>query len=206
MSEEQSNSEDEKLRQRDEQLSRRAKSFKSEHFGVRYAKASFGVSGSVWEPEKVAQLLNWIKHGKNMLVMIGPPGTGKTWACAALAELVFKKYDTVRYWKEQKILSKLRDGIDQGMDYGKLLEYLLDDQFVYYDDLGSNPPNDWRKEVIFNILDYRYNSRLPTVVTSNLNKREISEKYEPRVASRLFAAENTIITLWGKEDLRELGQ
>jgi len=70
---------------------------------------------------------------------------------------------------------------------------LVDDEFVIYDDLGSTGLNDWRKEVLFEFLDQRYVSMKPTIVTSNLTREEIYQQIHPRVASRLFAKENTLI-------------
>jgi DNA replication protein DnaC len=138
-------------------------------------------------------------------VIIGNPGSGKTYFCSALADLAFRKYSTVRYWNEKKLMSRLRQAIDEDQDYGEVLKYCLDDEFVFLDDIGSMPANDWRKEVIFSAIDNRYSSALPTVITSNLTKKEFTDRYEQRTHSRIFAKENTIIELWGFEDLRTTG-
>jgi len=146
-----------------------------------------------------------LKKGKKSLVLLGPPGTGKTYLCAALVDFVYRRFGHPRYWKEAKLYAHLRDAIENTHDYMLTLELCLDDNFVYIDDIGSTPPNDWRKEVLFNAIDIRYNMEKPTVFTSNLNKTQISQMYEPRIASRLFSSENTIITLWENEDLRSRG-
>lgn len=140
-----------------------------------------------------------------MLVVLGSPGTGKTYLCAALIGWAAPRLNTLRSWREADLLGHLRDSIEKFGDYSTTLKLALDDDFVIIDDIGSTPVNDWRKEIIFNAIDMRYSSGLPTVVTSNLTRAQISERYEPRTASRLFAKENTVIDLFGMLDMRQEG-
>lgn len=147
--------------------------------------------------------MQWLKDRKNFLVILGPPGTGKTWMCAAISYAAHRRFNTVRYWKEFDLLDKLRESIDKYNDYFKTLEQAMDDEFCIIDDIGSTGVTDWRKEVIFSAIDLRYNSMRPTIITSNLNRDQIKEKYEWRTADRLFAKENTIIDLFGMPSMRQ---
>lgn len=141
-----------------------------------------------------------------MLVLLGPPGTGKTYLCAALIEAL---YDSVisrgsfRAYKEDNLLKRLRESIADGHgDYMQHLQYLIDDYLIVLDDMGCSGHTQWREEVFTGAISYRYESRLPTVITTNLTVQEIREKYHARIESRLFASENTIINLKGMVDLR----
>lgn len=132
---------------------------------------------------------------------------GKTYFCSALIPWAVKKFDTIRVWHEDKLLQTLRDKISAGDgDYFKHLELMTDDELVIVDDLGCNKPNDWREEVLFELINLRYNAMLPTVFTSNLSKADFENLYHPRIASRLFASENTIVELHDGEDLRLSGK
>ena len=91
---------------------------------------------------------------------------------------------------------------------------MIDDEIVILDDVGfwwnearnSYKDNEWKIEVLYEFINNRYNSMLPTIITSNLNKEQFESVYSPRIASRLFAAENTIIKMFNKnEDLRSKG-
>lgn len=141
-----------------------------------------------------------------MLVFCGNPGIGKTFFCAALSEWSFKKFKTRRYWTEAQLLKRIRSGMETFKgDYIDHLIQLFDDELIILDDVGSQGINDWRSEVLFDALDFRYNSMLPTVITSNFSSQDFKDKYHKRVHSRLFATENTIIELHDLIDKRSQG-
>lgn len=147
--------------------------------------------------EDAKKLNQWIKGGKNFLVYLGSPGSGKTYMCAALIKYCWPKFESCRYWNEKKLMERLHVSMQEKHDYIKTIEYLCDDELVVLDDLGSLGLNDWRREVIFEFLDKRYCSEKPTIITSNFSREEIKNQFHPRVASRLFCKENTIIESWG---------
>lgn len=162
--------------------------------GQRYDSANLR---SLDIPAQDAKRINdWIKEGKNFLVYLGSPGSGKTYLCAALIKYCWAKFESCRYWNERMFIQRLHGSIQENQDYVKSLEHMCDDEFVIFDDLGSTGLNDWRKEVIFEFLDKRYSSQKPTVITSNFTQEEIRKGLHPRVASRLFCKENVLIQMW----------
>ncbi len=148
------------------------------------------------------KILDWINNPKNFLVYLGNPGIGKTFLCAALIPWAMKKFISFRYFNDRNLLTKVRESIDTGGDCLRELQLLLDDPLVIIDDLGSSGLNDWRKDILFETIDLRYNSMKPTVITSNFTKDEFTKHFHPRFCSRLFAKENTIIELDKAPDLR----
>ena len=150
-----------------------------------------------------------------MLVYNGSPGIGKTYFLACLIEWCYSNFNTFRYHREEDILRRLRNGIGEGKsDYLMNLEYLIDDQFIMLDDVGSgiNPEKvtnrdlEFRREVFFSFLDYRYRTGLPTVITSNFTRKDFKDVYSERICSRLFSAQNTIIERFGDNiDKRQMG-
>lgn len=83
------------------------------------------------------------------------------------------------------------------------LDYLMDDEFIILDDIGSAGLNEWRKEVLFNCIDIRYESGKPSVFTSNLTREEIYEGLGARAHSRLFSKENLILEFHEAHDMRQ---
>ena len=54
------------------------------------------------------------------------------------------------------------------------------------DDFGAQSDTAWAREKLYQLVNYRVNHDLPTVVTSNWTEREFSQ-YHSRIASRLKA-------------------
>lgn len=88
-------------------------------------------------------------------------------------------------------------------DYLGFLRSKIDDKVLFIDDVGASGITEWRKEILMDIVNYRYDLQCPTVFTSNLSKNEISAGYGERVASRLFSKENVIIEMMSATDLRQ---
>lgn len=114
-----------------------------------------------------------------------------------------KEISSYRYWNESELLKRVRSSMDEFKgDYLDALKYLIDDEIVMVDDVGSTGLNEWRKEVIFDMIDERYNSMLPTIITTNFSSREIKENFHQRVYSRLFGIENIVIEIHDGNDER----
>lgn len=142
---------------------------------------------------ELPKILNWLNNPNNFLVFFGGPGIGKTYFCSALFEKILPKFDqSSRYWNEAKLLSEIRRSMDLQGDYSIRALECTDDHFLMLDDIGCSKRNDWREEILFTIIDERYNSQKPTVLTSNLSRSELGE-YHPRLLSRIYAKENCIV-------------
>ena len=74
------------------------------------------------------------------------------------------------------------------------LSYLIDHELVMLDDVASQVPTQWQKDMFFDFVDQRYNHpSKPTIITSNLSRNQFNEIYHYRVTSRIFSNENTIL-------------
>lgn len=186
---------------------RRIEQIQAFNIGQRYAGASlsriaFGEGGTD------VKVLDWIKKGKNFLLYFGAPGIGKTYFCSALIPWVHKKFHHYRYWNERDFLGRIREGFGKfdSYDHIQATKRLIDYDFLIIDDLGSTSVNDWRREIWFEVIDSRYESKLPTVITSNLNRDQIRDPqlgFGSRCASRMFSKENLIIEMHDGKDLRQ---
>jgi DNA replication protein DnaC len=54
------------------------------------------------------------------------------------------------------------------------------------DDLGAERSTDWVREVFYLIIDNRYSAMLPTIVTSNFSPKDLADKLDDRMISRLL--------------------
>lgn len=137
-----------------------------------------------------------MKIKSNFLIYCGSPGIGKTYLCASLVEWAMMNFRSFRYWKEQDLLQQIRTNMDTYKgDYLLSLKYLIDDPLVIIDDIASDKHSEWREEVLFSLVDNRYNSMLPTIITSNLTVNQFKKTYQERFCSRLFAKDNQVIEI-----------
>lgn len=147
-----------------------------------------------------------MENPKYFLVVTGPPGIGKTYFCAAMLEFLPQTIRSVRVWNEREMLKRLRNGIDEGKgDYLANLQYMVDDELVIIDDIGSSGRTDWREEILMELVDLRYRNGLATILTSNLSREDFFREYNTRIGSRIFAKKNTILDLKNMPDQRSLG-
>jgi len=58
------------------------------------------------------------------------------------------------------------------------------------DDLGAQNDSAWATEKLYQIIDYRYRSRLPLMVTTNINPFAPGGRLDPRIISRLLDGAN----------------
>ena len=68
------------------------------------------------------------------------------------------------------------------MSFDERFESVRTASLLILDDLGSHVTSPWAQEKLFQILNYRYNLELPTVITTNYLALE---DFEPRIRSRL---------------------
>ncbi len=65
--------------------------------------------------------------------------------------------------------------------YDERFEQIRSVYLLVIDDLGAEQSTPWAVEKLYQIFNYRYNNRLPTVVTSNCDL----DSLDPRIRSRL---------------------
>lgn len=109
------------------------------------------------------------KRGKGLL-LYGTVGTGKTYAAACIANELISQGRPCLVTNFARITNTL-----QGMFDGK--QRYLDDfnrlDLLVIDDLASERDTSYMNEMIFNIIDSRYRSGKPLIVTSNLTKADL---------------------------------
>lgn len=175
------------------------------YFGDRYKGACFAKTNL--QETEAKKIMDWMSQPKNFLIIVGPPGTGKTHICASILPKIMARGNTVRAYSERQLLTRLRKSIDESTsgDYLAQLQLLFDDDVIILDDIGSSGYTAWREEVLMEAIDLRYHSRKPAIFTSNLSKEDFMQDYNYRIFSRLFATENCVIDLFGYPDLRQQG-
>ncbi|MEO0563321.1 MAG: ATP-binding protein, partial [Chloroflexota bacterium] len=76
-----------------------------------------------------------------------------------------------------------RGSYSPGADsYDATFDRVRNAEILILDDLGVENPSEWAKEKLFQLLNHRYNKKLPTVVTTNVD----IDILDPRLRSRML--------------------
>lgn len=175
-------------------------------FGERYAGATLAKIRNI-DHGAGGQISQWLAESpRNFLILLGSPGTGKTYFCSAMLERLPKNVRFVRAYNEKDLLRRIRQSFSDPSsgDYITYLQSMIDDDLIIIDDFGCSGHTDWREEILFEAIDYRYSKKMPTIITSNLTREEIFSTYGKRIGSRLFSKENLVIN-FDDFDLRQEG-
>ncbi len=173
-----------------------------------YEKAC--LSQMSFEGNEAERILQWLQKPEDILFIYSAPGLGKTHLCAAIVNYYIAQEKPCYYIKEKALFEKLRGVISDGLNEEEYLKYLCENVFFILDDICSTRNNsdhsgmtDWQKDILFTFLDYRVNSRFPTIITSNYSLDQLGKMFHERFISRLGAARNTIIELRGLDKRKE---
>ena len=133
----------------------------------------------------------------NFLVLAGPTGRGKTHLAMAIAWEWFDDGFSVLFARVDDLLDWLRQGYDDNT-YHQRLEKVRRCELLILDDLGTEHAKEWAGERIDRIVDWRYVSRMPLVVTTNAKSEDLAQ----RVASRLADRNCSVVAQIDAEDYR----
>ncbi|GCE19344.1 hypothetical protein KDK_31440 [Dictyobacter kobayashii] len=112
---------------------------------------------------------NFAQNPEGWLVLVGPNGCGKTHLAAAIANLSLDSGAVVLFEAVPDLLDHLRAAFAPTANevYDQLFSKMREAELLVLDDLGSQQSSSWANEKLFQLLNYRYNLSMPTVITAN---------------------------------------
>ena len=133
------------------------------------------------------------------LLLFGDVGTGKSFAAGCIANALLDRDVPVLMTNFPTILTRLSGTF--GEDRAALLDSLGDYDLLIIDDLGAERNTGYSMEQMFSIVDSRYRSGKPLIVTTNLKLDELKhppdlshariyDRILERCAPILFAGKN----------------
>lgn len=138
------------------------------------------------------------------LLLVGPSGRGKTHlACAILSELVLTKSVTGLYADFSDLLLRIQTSFRPDADESKeaLLAPYAEAEILVLDELGASKPHPWVLDILYNLLNTRYNRERVTIATSNFpdeadplsgEREKLEERIGYRLRSRLYEMCRTV--------------
>ena len=145
------------------------------------------------------------KKDSTGLLLWGDVGTGKSFIAGCIANALLDKGVPVIMTNFARLLNKLTD-----MYAGDRNAYI--DSFKCYplmiiDDLGVERNSEFAREQVFSVIDSRYRSELPMIVTTNLTLEELQHP-EDLSRSRIYdrVLERCLPIRVNDQNIRELNQ
>lgn len=137
--------------------------------------------------------LNFLKNFKEYnpsIVFMGEVGAGKTHLAIATSNKLLSKY-SVKYVLYDEI-KKLKYSLTDREYINKEFSKFKNAQILFIDDLFKNldKVTDYEKikseiEVVYEIINYRYNQKKPVIITTELNINQLM-KVDKAIASRIL--------------------
>ena len=127
--------------------------------------------------------VEFARSPEGWLIFHGLNGCGKTHLAAAIANYRRAQGKSVLFVVVPDLLDHLRSTFspDSKISYDEFSEKLKGTPLLILDDFGEQSATPWAQEKLYQLINYRYNARLPMVVTTCLSLDEI----ETRISSRM---------------------
>lgn len=123
------------------------------------------------------------------LLFIGPPGVGKTHlAVSVLVELITTYQVAGRFVDFTSLIHQIQSSFDPKSPESKreILDPVVQAPLLVLDELGAQKPTPWVQDILYLLINSRYNERLPTLFTTNYTLDE------PEPPARSGRAEKTL--------------
>jgi DNA replication protein DnaC len=125
----------------------------------------------------------WQKKGIGLYIYSKRRGTGKTFLASCICNSLMAKYKlTTKFVSTSDLLDIAKAEPRQGEKAP--LEVLCECKVLVLDDIGQkNTGTEWLNDILFKIIDARYQKKLVTIFTSNVKVGELN--IDDRVRSRI---------------------
>jgi DNA replication protein DnaC len=146
---------------------------------------------------------DYARNPQGWLMFLGGYGCGKTHLAAAIANYRIEHGQPAFFAVVPDLLDHLRATYSPTgpASYDERFQMVRSAPFLVLDDLGTHSATPWAQEKLYQIFNYRYNARLPTVITTNHELEEI----DVRLRSRLVDPDLTLIVTILAPDFRRSG-
>lgn len=138
---------------------------------------------------------NWQDVGANGggFIFFGGYGNGKTrLGCTIINELISKYSINAVYASLYDVLNAVKNGW-RDADEGKKTKHYYNVDLLVIDEVGVNFGSDADKIILFNLINKRYESMLPTILISNLSADNLSNYLSRRVIDRLIEGGGSVL-------------
>lgn len=138
----------------------------------------------------------------NGLLIAGGYGSGKTHLAAAVTQALTDRGISVLFGTSVEHFDKIKEDFDN-TGINRYVAKMKAANVLVIDDLGKEKKSDWTKQVLFDVTNFRYEHKLPIIITTNLVSEDgkdfsaLANHVEGAVYSRICEMCNIVVTKSG---------
>lgn len=171
-----------------------------------------------WQQIALQECQRFAREPEGWIILSGDKGQGKTHLMAAVAHALFAHERKPLYVVVPDWLDYMRAGFrasgptgpndtvheqDNGDSTDERMRQAKEVDVLLLDDLGAEKRSAWSDQVLYQLLNFRYNEEKPTIISTNCSMEPGASGIEARILSRMRdRALSHIIPLYGP-DYRE---
>ena len=135
---------------------------------------------NLWEAFRLAT--EFAKLPDGWLVFQGVNGCGKTHLAAAIVNYRYQNKKPAMFIVVPDFLDHLRSTFspESKTSYDQFFEGVKNAPLLILDDFGKQSTTPWAQEKLYQVINHRYNARLPTVINTNCSTDEIDSPISSR--------------------------
>lgn len=120
-------------------------------------------------------------------IFCGKPGTGKTHLAVGVGLYVMACHKLVMFTTVQRMVRRVKDAWrkDASESESDVIALLVQPDLLILDEIGVQFGTEFEKNLMFDVLNERYEKRRPTLLLSNLTAQEVKAFLGERVYDRL---------------------
>lgn len=135
-----------------------------------------GVPKLYWNVTPDRAVARRIMESGKGLYICGGNGTAKTLMAASVAKAYAEDGKTVRFVSSVQMLADFKDTYGNGRSEAEVFSELNGCDLLVIDDLGKENPTSWASTMLYSVIDGRYGSMKPVVVTTNYAEQELVDR------------------------------
>ena len=129
-----------------------------------------------------------VLHTGRCALFLGNPGTGKTHLAAGIGMRVMRYQNrTVLFCTVMRAIRRIKETWVRGSkeSESQVIEMLASPDLLIFDEVGVQSGSDFERNILFDVLNERYEKRRPTILIANLTVAEMTAYLGERVIDRI---------------------